>query len=497
MSLLSKAQECFNLGLYEQSLQIYEEYANSNNSNKIDVRFNINLCKSRLSSNGTSPNNLEHKDKFNQVKLNELPLLQIDLLKNYANNTINQNDLFIFFDKLRNNRAYEIKLDEMVKVLIHSPFQIGLLLLCGHLIVKSNQKHLFESEECKPTNLIGLIRSVIDYKYWLDNQNDILSLMDNLNAPKGGKFLGENFKSFNVNDILELDTTLNNIKTLEKNSTQTSFNDNVRLSIGSILLNESKFVGLNLINHYNICDEWLLVEGACQGYPTRKVTQDGLSLDNSALQIMLFPDKHNKIKFIQYGWTKSTGEDAKSELRNQYLKYARGRVLLVLDIDEFYSESDVNFALKLFDSDKELTALTLPQVHFWKGTKQFITGGYYDISHTRFFKNIFGMKYISNHNFPELNHVLLNKMVHKKEKRVIKEIKNGTFKYEGPRCYHMGFSKDEDDMRDKTDYYINRGEATTRKNTTDSRAGWFTDELPKECLVRNWGGNTPKILSGF
>ena len=47
----------------------------------------------------------------------------------------------------------------------------------------------------------------------------------------------------------------------------------------------------------------------------------------------------------------------------------------------------------------------------------------------------------------------------------------------------MGFAKDADDMKDKTDYYINRGEKITRPDTTKSRAAWFTNDIPDSCTV--------------
>ena len=47
----------------------------------------------------------------------------------------------------------------------------------------------------------------------------------------------------------------------------------------------------------------------------------------------------------------------------------------------------------------------------------------------------------------------------------------------------MGFAKDADDMKDKTDYYVNRGEKITRPDTTKSRAAWFTNDIPDNCMV--------------
>jgi hypothetical protein len=58
----------------------------------------------------------------------------------------------------------------------------------------------------------------------------------------------------------------------------------------------------------------------------------------------------------------------------------------------------------------------------------------------------------------------------------------------------MGFAKDFEDMKDKTEYYVNRGEDTTRVSTTNSRAAWFNGDLPEKCRVRNWAGDIPKFL---
>ena len=71
------------------------------------------------------------------------------------------------------------------------------------------------------------------------------------------------------------------------------------ISFGTILLNEQKFIGANLCQHYDLCDEWIIVEGACKGYPERKVSKSGTSLDCTEKIIKLFPDPEGKITFIQ------------------------------------------------------------------------------------------------------------------------------------------------------------------------------------------------------
>jgi hypothetical protein len=280
---------------------------------------------------------------------------------------------------------------------------------------------------------------------------------------------------------------------LQSQPYQVKQHSKLSFTLATILLNEQRFIGLNLLQHYDFCTEWVLVEGACQGYPPRKVSQQGLSLDNCAAQIRLFPDPKGKLRFIQHGWTVRGGEDAKSEIRNRYLEKITTDLLVVIDADEFYRPNELKQAIDLF-KDPSLYGLTLPQVHFWKGTTNFITGEYFDIPHTRIYRNINGMRYIRNHNFPELGGKYVHEYGHMKLSRSIYEIENDSYAFKAPCCYHMGFAKDYDDMRDKTDYYLNRGEMVTRKSTTLSRAAWFDVNLPETCRVRQWGGGMPEML---
>ena len=77
--------------------------------------------------------------------------------------------------------------------------------------------------------------------------------------------------------------------------------------------------------------------------------------------------------------------------------------------------------------------------------------------------------------------------------RVIKKNPSfdSSFYWEEPFVFHMGFSKSFEDMKDKTEYYKNRGEEITRKETTVSRASWFTEEIPKDCRIRHFSGQFP------
>jgi hypothetical protein len=270
---------------------------------------------------------------------------------------------------------------------------------------------------------------------------------------------------------------------------------NINISFGTIFLNEQKYLGINLLNHYELCDEWVLVEGACLGYPSDRVTQDGLSIDGSSVNVELFPDPLGKLRLIRHGWTRASGEDAKSELRNRYLSICRGGKLVVIDADEFYNSADLQVALALLD-DPAIKAVSLPQVHFWKSTEKFITGGYYDTRHTRIFRNEPGMRYLTNHNFPELHGHLLTATGHHKYKRTIVKQSDANYVFEEPVCFHMGFVKDPQEISDKNNYYLNRGEAVTRVGTTVSRAAWFQEDLPKGLTLWTSGFKLPTVLLG-
>jgi len=252
---------------------------------------------------------------------------------------------------------------------------------------------------------------------------------------------------------------------------------------GSIFLNEEKFIWKNLSNHYDFVNSWYIVEGACKGYPPQRVTKEGQSIDLSFLKLSLFPDPLKKIRYFEHGWTKASGEEAKSELRNNYLRGLHHEVLAVIDIDEFYSKTAFDHAIRKIEEG--YSGVVIPQMHLWKNIKEFITGGYYDISHMRFFKGDKALRYVSNHNFPETTGGKRLDMISKfKFERSLKTLSNGDIEWQQPFCVHCGFIKDHEDMKDKTEYYVNRGEEKSRPITSQSRAAWFDENLPSDCKVR-------------
>ncbi|WP_434222749.1 tetratricopeptide repeat protein [Limnospira platensis CENA597] len=268
----------------------------------------------------------------------------------------------------------------------------------------------------------------------------------------------------------------------------------VKITFATIVLNEAEFIENNLKQHYNFCDSWIIVEGACRGYPTNRVTKDGFSTDDTASIIQNFPDPESKIRFIQHGWTNSTGEDAKSELRNRYADLAEDGILVVIDADEFYRYDDLHKILKIL-AKKRYNCYRLPQLHLWKGTNQIIIGGYWDIGHNRIYSWQSGLKYRSNHNHPETE---LGKLWHEageyiRSGRKLVQV-DGGYVHPDPCCFHFGFAKSEVNMRDKTDYYIGRGEDVTRPKTTACREAWFTNIVPEDCQLLSWKGALPEVF---
>ena len=388
---------------------------------------------------------------------------------------------------------------------LQSPWQISLAFLAS-LVVKTYsldieaQKIAIDSYSQSKLTLAFIISSFYS-PIIASLLGEMLTRDDNLNLNQEAlNFFYEKLPSTDIlrslNDLESLlrDASLKTSKYLlsEKIIVQKVFNRNFSIAAGSIFLNESLFVTRCLFNHYSLIDRWVLVEGACQGYPIRKVSGDGLSLDYSWLKLNLFPDPEQKLTYKAHGWTIESGEQAKCELRNDYISCISEDYLVVIDIDEFYTGTSFEIAVNKLKEGA--SGVIIPQMHLWKNLDTFITGGYYNITHMRFFEMSPGLRYVSNHNFPELpNEVRIDSISAYKYERCF-TANHGYFKWEEPFCFHLGFCKDPDDMKDKTDYYLARGEEETRPITTQSRAAWFLEDIPEECKLLKHNNLLPKGL---
>ena len=259
------------------------------------------------------------------------------------------------------------------------------------------------------------------------------------------------------------------------------FSDEPMWTIGMIVLNEEKFLRANvesLLKWKNLA-RIVIVEGADNNYPKRNVSKKGLSLDSTGEIMSDLVKSSDKIYHVKYGFANS-----KQELRNQYLDkdHLIGSHLLVVDADEFYTLDDLNkLQEEVKNSKSDIIQWEFKRdnfskgvygniVHFWHTLEHRVFGGYYSIPHQRVYKIMDGMVYSDSHNHPEVPTI------------------QGMMRYDAMRqrwgktsitCYHAGFLKDKMDMRDKQDYYYNRGEKIDRKMYSSTRELWF-----------NWDGKS-------
>ena len=481
---LIEADRFFRNNEYKEALSIYKrlQERTSKDKKKLTERVAtaIKICELKLGTGGSIFKITESTKSY-----------LLDTLKS----AFTSSDLKHIGSILTNDS--QINASELINRLNICPSQITILLLiaklANELCIDKELKELTAETNDNCLTIGSVLRSIIDplyyksqltrsskhsknnYQFRIKNIESVQEMQKSIVKMHDLADVEMFFRERSKLKYIEVQLFVEKKTHLDKNSQKRN------IFAGSIFLNERKFLEKCLFNHYNFVDEWVLVEGACQGYPPYKVNSEGFSKDLSSLILLLFPDPKNILSYIDHGWTSTEGEDAKSELRNRYLRRSRGLVLTVIDIDEFYPEKAFNNAVqKIFDG---YDGVVVPQIHFWKKLDKFIIGGYYDISHMRFFKIDKAIAYKQNHNFPETpkGERLDQKKRFKFERKISYDKEIPT--WEGTYCYHMGFAKDIDDMKDKTDYYINRGEKTTRPDTTKSRAAWFTEDIPDNCKV--------------
>ncbi|MBM4439189.1 MAG: glycosyltransferase [Candidatus Rokubacteria bacterium] len=262
---------------------------------------------------------------------------------------------------------------------------------------------------------------------------------------------------------------------------------------GSIVLNEEEYLEANLRQHYDACDRWIIVEGSDRRYPRDRVTADGCSTDRTARIVRDFPDPAGKLTYVRHGWAAD-----KQELRNRYAEHCDGGdVVIVFDADEFLTTAGLRAVLAAMDEPprRQPGAYVVPHVHFWHHTRQIITGGYYDVPHQRIYRWADGARYHDDHNHPQLGPggVFLHQLGYAVRPRTL-VMKGRAATHAEPCFLHCGFVKSPENMRDKTLYYVNRGEAVDRPGTTADRAAWFEPGAPAGCSVHAWAGPWPEAL---
>jgi len=264
-----------------------------------------------------------------------------------------------------------------------------------------------------------------------------------------------------------------------------------RITLAAICLNEEQFIGAWLSYHYASFDQIIICEGAARNYPSTGVSEAGLSIDRTAEIIAGFPDPGRKIRFIRHGWAGlevSTDDKvpAKMELRNVYAQHIDSGYAFTLDVDEFLHPAYIDDLVGEMEDHAEVDAYAIPQLHLWQTTRQYITGGYADIPHFRLYRWKAGSRYIHNHNWPSGPDGSLLTANGRKPRL---SVAGG--KLCAPAIIHYGFCELKSSMAEKNNYYLARGEATTRSATTRFRGAALSGAVLDGCSVHPYRGFLP------
>jgi glycosyltransferase involved in cell wall biosynthesis len=145
-----------------------------------------------------------------------------------------------------------------------------------------------------------------------------------------------------------------------------------RITFGIIVLNGEPFIRYCLRSIYPFAYEIIVVEG---GHEDAKsvCTCDGHSIDTTLETLYRFQaeeDPEDKLTIVTRNgfWPKKDelGRDRTPQSR-AYAERASGDYLWQIDIDEFYREKDMEYIIKMLQTNPDITAVTFPTYTFWGG----------------------------------------------------------------------------------------------------------------------------------
>lgn len=278
----------------------------------------------------------------------------------------------------------------------------------------------------------------------------------------------------------------------------------MRTVIGTLVLNEMEWLPKLYEQHKNFPGlvKWVFVEAADDVYATvnpERVDKNGLSVDGTTRFLAELARKDPRIVHIPFGLTKHLlPEQNKCPARNKYVEVAlaeRADTVMVLDADEFYdhqSQQNIELVYRRFCRPQGPIpwGVIFPQRHIWKPALSpyplfyhEVTGGYWDIPHTRLWCVRPGMEYKDNHNTPYSGKW--------------RPIRLGEH---GPTCAHLGFASSLGNRKAKHSYYVARGEGVTDKRQmyVDCRRAFETwapgSILPHKAEIRLYNGPIPECF---
>lgn len=250
---------------------------------------------------------------------------------------------------------------------------------------------------------------------------------------------------------------------------------------------------------------WCFVEGADREYAAANpamVSEEGLSVDGTSEFLQSLAEQDQRVVYVRHGFGQDQDKaQGKCPLRNRYLEVADGlrpELVVVLDADEFYPHTAQFEVNRLWQAaPRRVTAMCLRQRHLWRPPsvadrplfESEVRGGFWAIPHCRLWRWAAGMRYVTNHNTPELAGRKLDGVM------VRHDLNSCT-----PECVHLGYASAGPTRAAKSRYYEHRGELydPRRKWYTDSRREWETWQpgglLPRRAEVVPYTGPVPEVF---
>lgn len=159
-----------------------------------------------------------------------------------------------------------------------------------------------------------------------------------------------------------------------------------KVSFGMIVLNGMPFVPYCLRQIYPFAHEILVVEGATKN-AMGVADENGHSTDGTVEAIREFiakEDNEKKVVLIQNDgpWSE------KDEQSQAYANWASGDYLWQVDVDEFYTQKDMNKVLDWLEKNPDIDGASFKMTTFWGGFG-YVCDGWYLMSGNDLYKRLF------------------------------------------------------------------------------------------------------------
>jgi hypothetical protein len=154
-----------------------------------------------------------------------------------------------------------------------------------------------------------------------------------------------------------------------------------RISFGIIVLNGEPFTRYCLRSLYPFAHEIIVVEGAAPG-AANVSRPDGHSADGTLEVLREFRSVEDPLDRVRIVTAEDEGHvdgfwpGEKDEQSRAYARRATGDYLWQVDIDEFYTESNMSLVLRLLADDPSITAASFMMMMFWGGLDYRVDGWY-------------------------------------------------------------------------------------------------------------------------